>query len=434
MDGAGTVRGRRRSPAPCAEPLLRSPAPAGPSFPEFVALIALMMGVTAFSIDNLLPAFDVIGARFALRDPNDVQLLVYAYMVAFALAQMAYGPISDVVGRRPVLLAGLAVFAAGSLLAMAAPSFELLIAARAIQGIGTAAARVLAVAIVRDRFEGRDMARVMSLAMMVFLVVPIVAPAIGTGILMVGGWPAIFASMLTLGLALALWFGLRMPETLHPEYRLSFSPARIAGAVRLTVTTRVAFGYATAVGLLLGCVLSYVGSAQQILETTVYGLGPVFSVYFGLVAAVMGAGALLNSQFVRRLGMRRLSHSGICGFVLAAGLHLALALAFGGQPPLALFIGLLSLKFFLFSLTVPNFNAMAMQPLGAVAGTASSFIGAYTTLIGALGGFAVGRAFDGSVVPLTAGFLLLGLSSLAAVLWAEHGRLFGGREGLPPAG
>jgi DHA1 family bicyclomycin/chloramphenicol resistance-like MFS transporter len=150
----------------------------------------------------------------------------------------------------------------------------------------------------------------------------------------------------------------------------------------------------------------------------------VFSIYFGLVAAVMGLGSLLNSQLVRRIGMRRLSHSAICIFVALAGAHLFLAMTAGGRPSLTLFMVLLSLQFFLFSLTVPNFNAMAMQPLGAVAGTASSFIGSYTTLIGAIGGFLVGRAFDGSVIPLTAGLLLLGLACLAAVLWAEQGHLF----------
>jgi DHA1 family bicyclomycin/chloramphenicol resistance-like MFS transporter len=403
---------------------LRTSATASPSFPEFVALIALMMGVTAFSIDNLLPAFDVIRARFRVENPNDVQILVYGYMVAFALAQMAYGPVSDIVGRRPVLLVGLAIFTAGSVLAMVAPSFEVLIAARVIQGIGTAAARVLAVAIVRDRFEGREMARVMSLAMMVFLTVPIFAPAIGSALLLVGSWPTVFASMLVLGLVLGLWFGMRMPETLHPEFRFPFSFARIADALRLTVSTRISTGYATAVGLMLACVMAYVGSAQQILETTVYGLGSVFSIYFGLVAAVMGLGSLLNSQLVRRIGMRRLSHSAICIFVALAGAHLFLAMTAGGRPSLTLFMVLLSLQFFLFSLTVPNFNAMAMQPLGAVAGTASSFIGSYTTLIGAIGGFLVGRAFDGSVIPLTAGLLLLGLACLAAVLWAEQGHLF----------
>jgi MFS transporter, DHA1 family, multidrug resistance protein len=245
-----------------------APAPAL-SFAEFVALIALMMGVTAFAIDNLLPAFDVLGAVFRVDDPNRLQLLVYGYMIAFAVAQIGYGPLSDMLGRRPVLLVGLAIFTIGSLLALVAPSFEVLLLARVIQGIGTAAARVLAVSIVRDRYSGREMARVMSLTMMVFLIVPVFAPTIGTALLLAGGWRAIFASMLALAVGLAVWFGLRMPETLHPEYRFPLSFARIGQAVRLTVSTRISLGYATAVGLMMGCLMGYIGSAQQILETSV---------------------------------------------------------------------------------------------------------------------------------------------------------------------
>lgn len=400
-----------------------SQAGSGLTFAEFVALIALMMGITAYSVDNLLPAFDYIRASFKVHDPNSLQLLVYGYMIAFAITQLVYGPISDMVGRRPVLTVGLTIYIAGCVLAIVAPSFEILMLSRVIQGIGSAAARVLAVAIVRDRFSGREMARVMSLTMVVFLIVPIFAPAIGSLLLLFGPWQWIFGSMLALAVILAIWFGLRMPETLHPEYRFPFSMRRVSSAITLTVSTRVSLGYSTAVGLMLGCVMAYVGSAQQILETTVYGLGPTFSVYFALVAATMAAGSLLNSRIVRRFGMRRLSHAGILAFTLMAALQLVIALWFAGHPPLTLFVAAVALAMFLFSLTVPNFNAMAMEPLGAVAGTAASFIGAYTTLIGALAGLVVGQSFDGTVTPLAAGYFVLSVSCLAVILWTERGRL-----------
>ena len=315
------------------------------------------------------------------------------------------------------------IYIIGCVLAIFASSFEVLMVSRVVQGIGSAAARVLAVAIVRDRFSGREMARVMSLTMVVFLIVPIFAPAIGSLLLLFGPWQWIFASMLILAVILTVWFGLRMPETLHPEYRFPFSLRRIGSAIALTVTTRVSFGYSTAVGLMLGCVMAYVGSAQQILETTVYGLGPTFSVYFALVAGTMAAGSLLNSRIVRRFGMRRLSHAGVVGFALMAGLQLASALVFKGHPPLAFFVASIALAMFLFSLTVPNFNALAMEPLGAVAGTAASFIGAYTTLMGALCGLAVGQSFDGTVTPLAAGYFVLSVSCLLVILWTERGRL-----------
>jgi MFS transporter, DHA1 family, multidrug resistance protein len=411
--------------------LVSKPRPAaGPSFPEFVALIALMMGLTAYSIDNVLPAFEITRQRFAVENPNDVPLLVYSFMIAFAISQAFYGPASDALGRRPLLLVGVTIFTAGSLLSLVAPSFEALLGARVIQGVGAGAARVLAVAIIRDRYEGRDMARVMSLAMMVFMMVPILAPATGSGLILVGGWHAIFISMLALGLLLGLWFGMRMPETLPPGERLAFSASGFAGALRLTVTTRVCLGYTIAIGLMRGSLLAYIGSAQQILETTVYGLGAIFTLYFAVIALAQAGASLLNARMVMGIGMRRLSHGGVCGFLAVSALLLIAALLHAGKPPLGLFMGLLMLCFFLFSFTIANFNAMAMQPLGAVAGTASSFIGAVTTFFAALCGLAVARAFDGTVVPLAAGFCLLGAGALGAAAWAERGRLFGsGKDG-----
>lgn len=395
-----------------------------PAFPEFVALIALLMGMTAFSIDNLLPAFGTIRADFMLDDPNRVQVMVYAYLLGIGAAQFLYGPVSDVLGRRPILFAGLAIYAAGSLLALFTRDFDVLILARLIQGIGAAAGRVLAIAIVRDRFEGREMARIMSLSMMVFLTVPIVAPALGSVILAFGSWHLIFVAMLALATLLWVWFGLRMPETLHPEYRIPFSLRGIGRAVVLTLTTRRSAGYAVAIGLMMGSLMAYVGSASQVFQTDVYKLGNLFPVAFAAVAGIMAIASFINASLVRRVGMRRLSHGGICGFIATGALMVASSLAFDGKPPLLLFCGLVAAGQFLFALTVPNFNSMAMEPLGAVAGTASSFIGGFTTLLSSVLGFVVGRAFDGTVLPLSLGYLVLGAIALLWVLWAEHGRLF----------
>ena len=259
-----------------------------PNFVEFVALIALMMGMTAVSIDNLLPAFPYIQARFGIEDANQLQLLVYVYMIGFAVMQLVYGPASDVVGRRPALMIGITVYAAGCVMAVVAPSFWFLLLARAVQGMGAAAARVLAVAIVRDCFAGREMARVLSITFAVFIIVPVFAPAIGGLFLLFGGWQVLFASMLALAIVLAIWFSSRMPETLHPEYRLPFSADRVLAGIRLTLTSRVTVGYSTAVALIFGCLMAYVGSSQQIFETEVYALGPLFTVVFGYLLPRMG--------------------------------------------------------------------------------------------------------------------------------------------------
>lgn len=396
-----------------------------PSFAEFVALLALMMGMTAFSIDNLLPAFAVIGADFALTDPNRVQLLVYAYLIGIGVAQLFYGTISDVVGRRPALAAGMAIYAGGCILALMAQSFETLIVARVVQGVGAAAGRVLAVAIVRDRVEGREMARVMSLVLMVFLTVPIVAPAIGSLILLAGSWHLIFMAMLALAVVLTAWFMLRMPETLHPEYRKPFSLRAIGAGIMVTLTTRRSVGYTLAVGFMTGALMTYVGSASQIFQTDVYVLGAWFPAVFAGVAVLMAAASFLNAALVRQVGMRRLSHGAVCGFVAVSAAMVAAAVAYHGRPPLLLLCGLIAAAQFLFALCASNFNSIAMEPLGAVAGTAASFIGAFTTLMAALLALAIGRAFDGTVLPLTLGYFGLGALTVLCVLWAEKWRLFG---------
>lgn len=394
-----------------------------PSFVEFVALMALMMGISSMSIDNMLPAFDAIASEFAIED-NRIQLVVYAYLFGFGAMQLVYGPISDTAGRRSVVLCGLAVFSLGSLLAVFAGSFELMLAARVVQGMGAAACRILATAIVRDRYEGREMARVMSLTMMVFIIVPVIAPAIGSFFLLFGSWHYIFISTFAVGLILALWFGLRMPETLHPDYRQDFSMLRVLGGFRRTIGTRISLGYAASAALMMGCLMAYVGGAQQILETDVYGLGPLFPVAFGSIAAAMGIGALINSRLVRRYGTRRLSHGALCCNIAISAAVIPLAILFDGKPPLLLFCAWIALAHFFFSLTLPNFNAMAMQPLGDIAGTASSFVGFFTTVVGALCGLVVGQAFDGTVLPLAIGFFVLNGTGLAVVVWTERGRLF----------
>ncbi|WP_082501265.1 multidrug effflux MFS transporter [Methylobacterium sp. Leaf88] len=385
-----------------------------------------MMAVTAISIDNLLPAFPAIQARFGVVDPNSLQLLIYVYMIGFGTAQIVYGPLSDTYGRRSVLLAGLAIYVVGTGLAMVAPSFGWLLAARIIQGIGAASGRVLSTAIVRDRFAGREMASVMSLIMMVFLIVPMIAPAIGGAMLLFGSWVYVFVSMLVLAGILVIWFAWRMPETLHPEYRRPFSLAAVAQAVAITFRNRVAVGYATALGLLTGCIMGYVGSAQQVFDTGLYHLGGLFPLAFGLVAGAMGAATLVNARLVRRLGMRPLSHAGLSLFVVVAVGQVVAGLAYHGHPPLGLFLAILAANQFLISFAMPNFNALALQPLGEIAGTASSFLGFYTTILGAFCGFLIGHAFDGSVLPIGIGYALLGGLALAVVAWTERGRLFRG--------
>lgn len=396
---------------------------AEPSFREFIILIALMMGVTAFAVDAVLPAFPALAIRFGVDDPNRLQLVVYVYMIGFGLAQLVYGPASDIVGRKPAYLVGLVIFVVGCGLAILATSLGELLAARFLQGIGAASGRVLSVAIVRDRFSGREMARVMSLNMSVFITVPVFAPGIGSGVLALGDWRVLFGAILGLGVVTGLWFWRRMPETLTEANRMPPSAARIADGMRVSVTTRTTVGYSTAVGLLFGCVMTMVGSAQQIFTVT-FELGAWFPLAFALLAASMGGAALVNSRWVGRFGMRRISHASLLALLGLGALQLLAAIVFGGHPPLVVFGILLAGSQFLLGLAFPNFNSLAIEPLGHIAGTAASMIGFYTTVIGALCGLFIGGSFDGTTFPIAYGYLVLTTIAVGIVLVTERGRLF----------
>lgn len=393
-----------------------------PGFAEFVAMMATLMALTALSIDVMLPALPYIRAEFAIADPNSQQLVVTSYVAGFAIGQLFQGPLSDIFGRKPVLLVGLAVYTLASFACVVAGSFEALLVARCVQGLANAAPRVVAVAVIRDIYGGRRMAEVMSFTMMIFIVVPVIAPSVGGAFLLVGSWHLIFAALCVIALATTVWTGLRLPETRPPEARDPLSLAWLGGAVRQVASSRLTLGYTLATGAIFGALMGYINSSQQVF-VEVYGLGALFPVVFGLVACAIALASFFNSRFVMRLGMRRISHAALIGFVATSLLHLAIEAAFG-QPPLPLFVTKLALALFCFGLLMPNFNAIAMEPMGRIAGTASSFIGCVTTALAAVIGLVIGQLFDGTVVPLVAGFAVCGLLGLVIVLVTERGRLF----------
>lgn len=399
------------------------------SFAEFVALMALLMALTALSIDIMLPGLPQISEYFALAHPNDQQLVVTSYLVGLAAGQLVFGPLSDRFGRKPILLTGLAMFIVGSLGAVLAEDFTYLFLARSVQGFGAASPRVISVAVIRDLFSGWQMARVTSLVMVVFIVVPVIAPSIGQLLLHVGPWPLMFYFLLAVGITSFIWAGFRLPETRGggqapasraPRAGQARAAVGIGSALRWTLTSPQTVGYTIATGFLFGCLMAYINSAQQIF-VEVYGLGATFPIVFGAVAGVQALAALTNAHLVQRHGMRRVSHIALVAFC-SSSLLLLVAAQF--QPPLLVFAVLVATAFYSFGLIVPNFNAIAMQPMGAVAGTASSFIGFYTTAAGAIFGWMIGAYFDGSVKPLAMGFALLSIASLVTVLAVE------GRRGM----
>lgn len=389
---------------------------------ELVAMVAALSALNALAIDIMLPALPMIGADFALVNDNDRQLVVVAYVALFGISQLVYGPLADAFGRRSVLIYALGIYIAGSILCVFAPNFELFLAARAMQGVGAAATRVIATAVVRDLTEGRRMAQVMSMAMTVFMIVPIIAPGIGQLILFIAPWRWIFGALLLYAIVVLAWALLRLPETLKPENRRGFNVPQIVSGYAEVLRERQTVGYMIATTFVIACLFGYITSSEQ-LFVDVYNLGVAFPIAFASIAIAISAGTFLNSRLVIRHGMRRLSHTMMIGFTLAA-LALA-ALAQLGLANLWVFTGMLALTFAMFGFLASNFNALAMEPVGRVAGSASALYGAVTATGGAIFGALIARAFDGSPVPFAIGLALSGVATLLAVMWTERGKLFG---------
>ena len=413
---------------------MTSPIPAppaavkGPGFPEFVALIAMMMALNALAIDSMLPALPAIGEALGVASENSRQWVITAYLLGFGVTQIIYGPLADRYGRKPVLMVGLSLYVVFSVLAAFSPTFELLIAARVGTGVGAAALRVLAVSIVRDRYAGRTMARVMSLSFLVFLGVPILAPTLGQAILLVAPWPWVFGVLAVGGAAFAAWAAIRLPETLHPENRMPIRVGRVTSAFREALTNRQSIGYTLAITAISGALFGFINSSQQIFFD-VFHEPQLFTLVFGAVAGGIAVASLLNARLVERLGSRLISHTALLGFITMSGIHAVVALT--GHETIWTFAVLQALTMFCFGFIAGNFGSMAMEPMGHIAGTASSAQGFISTTGGATLGFLIGQQFNGSAVPMTLGFVALGLTALVFVLIAERGRLFKARNLVP---
>jgi DHA1 family bicyclomycin/chloramphenicol resistance-like MFS transporter len=400
----------------------------GPGFPEFVALIAMMMACNALAIDSMLPALPAIGGALGVVDENARQWVITAYLLGFGVAQVVYGPLADRFGRKRVLAVGLSLYVLFALLAAAAPSFGTLIAARVGMGLGAAATRVLAVSIVRDRYSGRTMARVMSLSFLVFLGVPILAPSIGQLILTVAPWRWIFGVLALFGAVVLTWAMLRLPETLRPQDRLPIQAARIASAFKEAVTNRTSIGYTLAMTAISGALFGFINSSQQIFAD-VFHAADVFPIVFACIAGGIAVASLINARIVTRIGSRRIAHTAMIGFTAMGVLHLTITLM--GLETIGTFGVVQALTMFCFGLMAGNVGSMAMEPMGHIAGTASSAQGFISTIGGSLLGFAIGQHFNGSVTPMAAGFTLMGLLAISFTLVAERGKLFRAHH-LPP--
>lgn len=397
---------------------------------EFTSLLAMSMALAALGIDLMLPAFGAIRADLGLpSDSTAVAGLVTTYFLGLAAGQLLYGPLADRYGRRPALYLGFAIYAVGAALSTFSPSLGLLLISRFVWGLGAAGPRVVTLAVIRDSYEGERMSRAMSFIMAVFILVPVVAPTIGAAVITFASWRWLFAGCLVAVLGMSFW-ARRLPETLREENRRELAVKPLLAAARMVVSNRQTVAYGLAMTSLYGVFTSYIGSSE-IIFSEVFGQADAFPLIFGGLAGVIGLAMLANARVVGRVGTRRLSHSVLVAYVVLSGVLLTITLTGGGHPPLWLFLLGLAGMLACHGLLIPNFNTLAMEPMGHVAGMASSVVGSVQIAVGALLGSMLDNAFDGTVRPLAFGFLGYGIIALGLVAWAEGGTLFCNRALVP---
>ena len=398
---------------------------------HFTALLSMIMALAALGIDTMLPALDDMREHFGLTpDSSQAAQVVTAFLLGLAVAQYFYGPLADRYGRKPVLYGGLALYALGALGAALAPTLELVLVGRLVWGIGAAAPRVVSVSIVRDVYSGEEMAKAMSYILAIFIMVPVLAPSIGAALLAFFPWQSVFVFGAVVAGIIALWARL-LPETLDPANQRPLDRAAILGATREALTNRQTLGYTLARTMTFGAFSSYLASSERIFGDF-YGRPGQFPFIFGGIAAVMGLAMLTNGTLVERVGTKRIVHSFLILYVIGGFLFWGVAAAADGNPSFPVFIIGLALIGFMHASLIPNFNTLAMWPMGHIAGTASALTGTISVAGGAIIGAVIDQLYTDSVLPLIIAFAVLGAIALGIALWAEEGRLFEPPEPVTP--
>jgi DHA1 family bicyclomycin/chloramphenicol resistance-like MFS transporter len=382
----------------------------------------MMTAAAALAIDAVMPALGLIGAALNVQSENDNQLIISLLFAGMALGQLIYGPLSDSIGRKSAIYIGFGLYIAGAVIAVLSTSLPVMLAGRFLQGFGAAGPRIVSVALIRDLYEGRMMASVMSFVMSIFIFVPAIAPALGEGLLYLWGWQAIFGLFISVAVLTLLWFALRQPETLPAAQRAPFSLKHIAAGIIETCKNPTAFGYTVAMGFVFSAFVGYLSSAQQIFQNT-YRTGAMFALYFGVFALSIGLASFVNARLVLRFGMRPLSTVALVVLALVSVAFLGTAAAFEGVPPFWSFMAYGVITFFCLGMLFGNLNAMAMEPLGHIAGIGSAVVGSLSTLIAVPIGVTVGQLYDGTIFALVGGFALLGAVALAVVRVTARRRL-----------
>ncbi|WP_282168204.1 MFS transporter [Ruegeria atlantica] len=383
---------------------------------EFVALVAMMFATIAFSIDSMLPALPNIGAQLSPNDVNKAQLILTSFVLGMGIGTFFTGPLSDAFGRKPVIYVGSALYIIAAAAAWASSSLEMLLVARVFQGIGCAAPRVVAMAIIRDLYSGREMARIVSIAMMIFTLVPAIAPMLGAGVIALTGWRGIFASFILFSLITIVWMGLRLPEPLSAENRRPLRLPLILDAARQMFTHPTVRLSILVQTLCLGMLFTMLTMVQPVYDV-IHDSADSFPFWFGFVALMAGSASLLNAALVIKLGMRRIVTWALGAQVLFTTAVIALNAA-DLSPTLsfAIFVSWQTAVFFMAGMTMGNLNAIAMEPMGHIAGMAASVIGAISTVFAAAIAAPIGQMFDGSITPLAVGILAMSAAGFGLML------------------
>lgn len=395
---------------------------------EFVVLMAALQALQALAIDIMLPALGTISQDLGVSDPNRRQLIVGVFLICAGLGSLVPGSLADRFGRKPVLVFSLCAFVVFSLVCALVPDFTVLLIARGLMGLFSAPLMVMPMTVIRDRFEGDQMARMQSLISMTFMVVPMVAPMAGQAVLLLAGWRWIFGIMAVLAAAVLVWTMARLPETLHDEYRQEIKPLVIVRNMGLALTVRESVGYVVGVALVQAALFGYINSAQQLVGEH-FGAGLMFPAVFGGMALVMASTNFINSRIVERFGARRVSQTALIAYTLAAAIHLVIANS-GGET-LWMFIPLMTFSMCMMSFIGANFQSISLQPFARTAGAAASVISFVRLLLGSVIGALIGQAYDGTAVPIFMAMLVAGIAAFLAVLHSERGRLFR-RLNYPP--
>jgi MFS transporter, DHA1 family, multidrug resistance protein len=388
---------------------------------ELTVMMAAIMALNALAIDAMLPAFPYMVSGLGLADPNRIQYVIAAYLFGMAAGSLVHGPLSDRYGRRPILLGAIAGYVLCALACSFAPSFETLMAMRVAHGLCGAALGVLVTSIIRDQFEGDAMARRMSTIFLVFMAVPIIAPLVGSAVLLFAGWRVIFDLFAVAAIGVFAWVILRLPETLDPANAIKIEPKALAAAWRAVIGNRTANCYMVAGGITQGSLFGYLNASQQIFDKS-FGAANFFAFGFAIIAGGIACANFTNSRIVERFGARRVSHSALIAFIILALAQWAAAVFVPSSLPI--FLALITVNMAMIGFVGSNFSSIAMQPFGAIAGSASSFQNFVRTLLGAAVGALIGQQFAGSVTPIALGFLACGLMAMALILFGEKGRLF----------